>query len=158
VARRKPSRGRRPAYHGTVPTSARDKLTLGRLLLQPNVWTVGAILALIGFPALRDATADPMRRNHYFSEADCRCDYGDRCTLDRGRWAGPWYARDVANRRFDDPGAGQCRSQSHGSSASRYWSSSAVDRPLESYHGPVAIEAGYRGGFGGTGRVRAAGS
>jgi hypothetical protein len=158
VARRKPSRGRRPTYHGTVPTLARDKLTFGKWLLRPNTWAVGAILALIGLPALRDATADPMRRNRYFSEADCRCDYGDRCTLEGSRWTGPWYAREAANRRFDAPGAGQCRSQSHGSSYTRRWSSGGGSRLPEPYHGPVAIEAGYRGGFGGTGRVRAAGS
>lgn len=120
-----------------------------------EVWLPVGIVACIGFPLLRDATADPMQRNRYADERSCRCDYGDRCRLEDGQWTGPWYARDRGDQWGGDPGAGACRS----GGGSRYGYGGSRTTPAEdAYRGPASVERGYRGGFGGSGRVRAASS
>lgn len=118
--------------------------------------TIGAV-ALIGLPILRDVTADPMRRNRYVDRASCECDYGNRCERDyaNGGWTGPWYARDVSDRRVDDPGEGECRR--HYGTRYGYSGYGGYGRDT-GYRPPTSVESGYRGGFGATGRVRAAGS
>lgn len=125
-----------------------------RSLEVPLLWLGAA--AFIGFPILRDATADQMQRNRYGNDrSSCECDYGaDRCSYVETDWVGPWYASEEANRRADDPGVGACWRRGHGAG---YYA--GARRPGEdTYRGPSGIERGYRGGFGGTGRVRAAGS
>lgn len=123
----------------------------------PWMWVGAAVL--IGFPMLRDATADRMLRNRYANQYSCECDYGpQRCSPVGGQWVGPWYARDLAKRATDDPGlGGTCPSRGatggYGGTY-RYGSGPAPD----GYEPPRSVEQGYRGGFGGTGRVRAAGS
>lgn len=117
------------------------------------LWTLGAAV-LIGFPLLRDATSDPMLRNIYADRSSCECEYASGCTTnDSGRWVGPWYARNSDQRHADDPGAGgTCSNRSsHGSSYSGY-------RGDEQPSSRVGVENGHRGGFGGSGRVRGAGS
>lgn len=120
----------------------------------PLLWLGAA--AFIGFPILRDATADSMQRNRYGSDrASCECDYGvDRCTYTDGGWVGPWYADRASDRRGDDPGTGRCW---QGRTGGGYYAGGL--RPADdAYRAPIGVERGYRGGFGGTGRVRAAGS
>lgn len=121
-----------------------------RSLEVPLLW-IGAV-AFIGFPLLRDATADPMSRNRYTDRASCECDYGgNHCSWDNAtsRWVGPWYARRESDRQAGDPGWGACRTR--GPAMAGYLGGSR-------YVPPQSVESGYRGGFGGTGRVRAAGS
>ncbi|MBP3984340.1 hypothetical protein J5837_07845 [Pseudoxanthomonas helianthi] len=148
---RKRRKGRRPDY--IVRATAKDK----RGWWSEVPWWWLGVAAFIGFPMLRDATSDKMQRNRYADEASCRCDYGDRCDLDwnqengPGKWVGPWYASNDADRRADDPGMGACRTHGGG------YRSGYVYRD-DGYRGPASVERGYRGGFGGTGRVRAAGS
>lgn len=125
--------------------------TRKRSLEVPLLWLAGA--AFIGFPILRDATADDMLRNRYSDSQSCECDYGARCTYEGGRWYGPWYARDADDRTWDDPGpGGQCRvgSGGHGGSYYAYRGGS-----YDGYRARTGIERGYRGGFGASGRVRA---
>ena len=119
----------------------------------PLLWI--GVAAFVGFPMLRDATSDRMLRNRYGSDLySCECDYGrDRCSYRDGHWVGPWYARDAQDRRPDDPGAGACRSG--GGHVGYAYSGRRGNDP---YQPPSSVERGYRGGFGGTGRVRAAGS
>jgi hypothetical protein len=121
----------------------------------PLLW-IGAA-ALIGFPILRDATADPMQRAVYWDRESCECDYGaGRCSLQDARWVGPWYARKDADRKADDPGvSGQCVTSGR---AGHYFYGSAGYTGASGYRGPRAVENGHRGGFGGTGRVRSAAS
>lgn len=117
-------------------------------------WTLGAIL--IGFPLIRDATSDRMNRGVYPNEASCRCAYSaQQCTRgDNGRYLGPWYARDAADRRPDDPGEGNRCGTARTGSGGGYYSYGGND----DVRGRTGVESGYRGGFGGSGRVRAAGS
>lgn len=125
----------------------------------PWMWVGAAVL--IGFPLLRDATADRMLRNRYANQYSCECDYGpQRCSREAGGWVGPWYARDLAKRAADDPGhGGTCPRRG---TAGGYGGSVAYGRGpgtgTYDYDPPRSVEHGYRGGFGGTGRVRAAGS
>jgi hypothetical protein len=119
----------------------------------PLLWI--GVAAFVGLPMLRDATSDRMLRNRYGNDSySCECDYGrDRCSYRDGQWVGPWYARDAQDRQPDDPGAGSCRSGGgHGGYAY------SGQRGTDPYRSPTSVERGYRGGFGGTGRVRAAGS
>ena len=112
--------------------------------------TIGAG-ALIGLPLLLEATREPMLRNHYADRASCECDYQQGCGRDSasGSWAGPWYAQDPGDRRAGDPGAGACPRNSgyHGGYGYVY---------SPGRYPPTSIEHGYRGGFGGTGRVHSA--
>lgn len=149
MARRKPKR-KFPDIIQQLPDRERK-----RSLEVPLLWIGVAVLA--GFPILRDATSDPMQRNQYGSDVrSCECDYGrDRCERHQGNWVGPWYASESADARKDDPGGGACRSRYSGSSYAYGARPSGAD---EGYRGPRSIETGYRGGFGGSGRVRAAGS
>jgi hypothetical protein len=126
-----------------------------RSLEAPLLWIGVALFA--GFPMVRDATSEPMLRNRYGSDLrSCECDYGqDRCVRQDGGWVGPWYARDAADVRPDDPGRGVCRVRSGGYSYAYSGRSSGQD---DGYRAPASVESGYRGGFGGSGRVRAAGS
>jgi hypothetical protein len=146
VGKKSRSKRARPHWIDSSPPPRR------RSLVEPLMW-VGAA-ALIGFPILRDATADTMVRNEYHDAASCECDYsGAQCAWNGNtrRFVGPWYAPIGTKPAADDPGGGQCRTRH----ASGYYGSGggAAD-----YRGPTSVEAGYRGGFGGTGRVRAAGS
>lgn len=124
----------------------------------PLLWL--GVAAFVGFPVLRDATSDKMQRNRYGADRySCECDYGpERCSYRDGNWVGPWYAVDLADRKSDDPGRGACRERGSGSGSHIYGYSGASSARQDAYRGPSAVEAGYRGGFGGTGRVRAAGS
>lgn len=115
----------------------------------PLLWLGAA--AFIGFPMLRDATSDPMRRNRYADRYSCECDYdSSRCEYNEGSWTGPWYADRAGDRKSGDPGQGQCRSG--GVARYGYYGGGSE------YHPPIGVEKGYRGGFGGTAHVRAAGS
>jgi hypothetical protein len=119
----------------------------------PLLWLGAA--AFIGFPMLRDATSDPMRRNRYMDRYSCECDYdSSRCNYDGGSWVGPWYADRASDRKPDDPGHGQCRSGGGG----RYGYYGGGGGGNSEYRPPTGVEKGYRGGFGGTAHVRAAGS
>jgi hypothetical protein len=122
----------------------------------PWMWVGAAVL--IGFPMLRDATADRMLRNRYVNQYSCECDYGQqRCRREGGQWLGPWYASDPAKRAADDPGhGGTCpsRGSTGGYVGYRYVGGTSPS----DYEPSRSVERGYRGGFGGTGRVRAAGS
>lgn len=143
-------RGKRPAF---IQKATQDKPSF------EIPWLALGAAALIGFPLLRDATSDSMRRNHYADRGSCECDYADRCTRDlaTGSWDGPWYADDAADRKADDPGEGACRRPGgYGNSGGGYYSYGRAG--AGGYRGPVSIEHGYRGGFGGTAHVRAAGS
>jgi hypothetical protein len=121
------------------------------------MWVGAAVL--IGFPLLRDATADRMLRNRYANQHSCECDYGpQRCSFDTRGWVGPWYARDPGKRAVDDPGpGGTCPSRGTvgGSGGSFAYGRGTAGND---YDPPRSVERGYRGGFGATGRVRAAGS
>lgn len=129
-----------------------------RSLEVPLLWL--GVAAFIGYPLLRDATSDKMQRNRYGSDQfSCECDYGaGACEYQGGTWVGPWYAVDAADRKADDPGRGTCRERGTGSSGRGYAYSGNSSVQQEAYRGPNGVESGYRGGFGGTGRVRAAGS
>lgn len=131
-----------------------------RSLEVPLLWL--GVAAFVGYPVLRDATSDPMQRNRYGSDKySCECDYGaGRCSLQDGNWLGPWYAVNAQDRKPDDPGSGLCREHDRGYGGHTYASTYSRNAltSQETYRGPRGIESGYRGGFGGTGRVRAAGS
>ena len=119
-----------------------------------QLWALGAA-ALIGFPLLRDATSDPMQRNVYANRSNCECEYATGCAItENGRWVGPWYAINSDQRKADDPGeGGTCGGQSRNGSGGYH--SYRGDGQTESR---VGVEKGYRGGFGGSARVRGAGS
>jgi hypothetical protein len=130
-----------------------------RRSLTAPLWAIG--IALVGYPLVRDATADRMVRNTYRNAESCACAYSPaQCsTNEEGKWVGPWYASNTDDRKPDDPGSGKyCGSGSssgyHGgySGLSSYGSGSRDTSPAS------GVEHGYRGGFGGSGRVRAAGS
>jgi hypothetical protein len=145
-------RKKRNHYPGVVQRAPESRRK--RSYEVPLLWLGAA--AFIGFPILRDATADPMQRNRYGNDRySCECDYGaDRCSYtDRG-WVGPWYAERAADRGAEDPGTGRCWQPRPGGS---YYA--GTGRPVhDAYRPPSGVERGYRGGFGGTGRIRAAGS
>ena len=126
-----------------------------RSLEVPLLWL--GVAAFVGYPMLRDATSDRMQRNRYGSDQfSCECDYGPgNCSLREGSWAGPWYAEDAADRKHGDPGIGACRERERGYYRTAY---AGVPRPDPAYRSPASVDAGYRGGVGGSGRVRAAGS
>jgi hypothetical protein len=121
-----------------------------RSLVEPLMW-VGAA-ALIGFPFLRDATADKMVRNEYRDRASCECDYGaGRCVGSGRHFVGPWYADAGVKPAADDPGPGMCYRRHNGLYVSGLGGNA-------DYRPPASVEHGFRGGFGSTGRVRSAGS
>jgi hypothetical protein len=141
----------------------------GRRSSSPPLWDrawpwYSLVGVLVAFPLIRDMTADPMQRAVFRNEASCRCAYPQAtCTRDdRGNWVGPWYARDAKDRRPDDPGRGQyCYHGGgyHGGYFSGGASGGASTASTNPDVSPAArVESGYRGGFGGSGRVRAAGS
>lgn len=148
MARRKP-RGR-PAYvRKAEPTRKRS--------YEAPLWALGAAL-VIGYPLVRDATADRMARNTYANSSSCACAYSvQQCTVSNNRWVGPWYAVSTEDRKADDPGEGRhCATRVSGGSSGAYYYGGANDRDGV---GPrTGVEKGYRGGFGATGRIRAAGS
>jgi hypothetical protein len=121
--------------------------------LQAPLWAIG--IALVGYPLLRDATADKMQRNTYRNAESCACAYSPtQCSRDENSWVGPWYASRAGDRKYDDPGEGQyCRTGTSGMRFGSYGGTSG-DGAVEPATG---TQRGYRGGFGGTGRVRAAG-
>lgn len=142
--------------HSTVVTRAEGNRR--RSLEVPLLWL--GVAAFIGYPVLRDSTSDRMQRNRYGSDQfSCECDYGaGACRYQGGHWFGPWYAVDRADRKPDDPGRGACRTRGAGYGGHAYAYSNGGSVQQDAYRGPNGVEAGYRGGFGGTGRVRAAGS
>lgn len=126
---------------------------------------VGVILAN-GLWRTRDVQA--MQRNRYLSLDDCDCDYGSaQCHVDQGQWYGPWYLRDAALRAGDaqDPGPGHCNvaagvEATAGSGAGVGGQAGGYGYGHGSgyrFRGPVAVEEGYRRGFGGTARLGFAG-
>lgn len=128
-----------------------------RSLEVPLLWL--GVAAFVGYPMLRDATSDKMQRNRYGSDQwSCECDYGaGRCNFEKGNWVGPWYAREVTDRKSDDPGRGACRER-HAGGGYYHGGYAGAGASDDGYRSPRSVEAGYRGGFGGTRRVRAAGS
>ncbi len=145
MADRKP--GHRPDYvRKAAPTRKRSP--------EAPLWALGAAL-MIGYPIVRDATADKMARNTYANAASCACAYSEsQCSASGSRWVGPWYAVAPEDRDASDPGAG--RHCGTGGSRAVYYAGRADDRDRVTPR--TGVEAGYRGGFGATGRVRAAGS
>ncbi|RZA18531.1 MAG: hypothetical protein EOP93_10985 [Lysobacteraceae bacterium] len=148
-ASKRKRKGRRPDYIVRASTGGKGRWWAD----VPWLWLGAA--ALIGFPMLRDASSDRMLRNRYADEASCRCDYAERCGADMTQpansrqWVGPWYAGSAGDRAADDAGAGACRSGGgHGGVGGYAYRQ-------EGYREPVSIERGYRGGFGGSGHVRA---
>jgi hypothetical protein len=142
---RKPRRTRRPDYiTGPAPTK--------RSLEHPMWWLLGA--ALIAWPLLRDATATKMSRNRYANLESCSCAYSrQQCEASKDDWVGPWYPKEGETQDPGNPGRGKdCSSSSRG-----YYGGFASTQD-DRVRGPTGVEHGYRGGFGGTGRVRAAGS
>ena len=151
------------------PTYARKKESRQtRRSLNAPLWAIG--IALVGYPLIRDATADRMQRNTYRNLASCECAYSRaQCsTNDSGQWVGPWYATDSEDRKPDDPGSGKyCssggyRSGYHGGYGGWSGNSSGGSTAASNLGGsdtgpPTGAERGYRGGFGGSGRVRAGG-
>ena len=123
--------------------------------LWTHAWPFGLAAVLIGFPIVRDATADKMQRKVFANQASCECAYTVvQCTRrSDGRWVGPWYATRAEDRLADDPGEGRrCETggRVYGSGGGYYGGAYNSDvRPA------TGLEAGHRGGFGGTGRVRA---
>jgi hypothetical protein len=119
-------------------------------MTEPLMW-VGAI-ALLGIPLVRDLSADRMVRNQYRDLESCDCDYSAaRCdwNSEASRYVGPWYAATGTKPDAADPGPGRCYLPHQ---RGVYFGGAGSYRP------PATVEHGFRGGFGGTGRVRAAGS
>jgi hypothetical protein len=146
---------RRPSKRHPKPAAPKMKPYKPRRSIEGPLWVIGAA-ALIGFPLLRDATADKMLRNTYANSSSCHCAYSvAQCNRDGNRWVGPWYARDAADRQADDPGAGNdCQRSSRSGGSGAYYGSGRSDDGI----GPrTGVETGHRGGFGGSGRVRAGG-
>jgi hypothetical protein len=163
-----PGQRRSPTY------SRKSESRETRRSLNAPLWAIG--IALVGYPLLRDATADRMQRTTYRNLASCECAYSrDKCsTNSSGQWVGPWFATDADDRKPDDPGSGKyCPSGRSGgyhggyawggnSSGSSTGSSSGSSAGASSFSGgdvgpPIGAERGHRGGFGGSGRVRAGG-
>lgn len=118
------------------------------------LWALGAAV-FIGYPLLRDGTADRMARNTYANEASCSCAYSlAQCSRSDGRWVGPWYAVSSEDREASDPGDGRLCGGSTGGGGYVYSNGRAPGDASPR----TGVERGYRGGFGATGRVRAAGS
>ena len=156
-----------PAKRPDYIRKTEDRKT--RRSLNAPLWAIG--IALVGYPLLRDATADRMQRNTYRNIASCECAYSRaQCsTNSSGQWVGPWYAADPAERKPDDPGEGKwCNSGGrgfhgsyggYGSNSSNSGNTSSGSNIASQDTTPMSgIERGYRGGFGSSGRVRAAGS
>ena len=142
------SRKRHPASYISKAVPERKRSYEAPLL------ALGA-LVVIGYPLLRDATADRMARNTYANAASCHCAYSpSQCSQSNGRWIGPWYAVASKDRDATDPGEGRHCSRSTGGGAYLYSRYPSPDDPAPR----TGVERGYRGGFGATGRVRAAGS
>jgi hypothetical protein len=119
------------------------------------LWALG--IALVGYPLLRDATADKMQRYAYRNQASCECAYSSaQCHREENEWVGPWFARDAADREPGDPGAGRYCGRTGSGFHGGYYAGGAADPGREV--GPATgVRSGYRGGFGATGSVRAAG-
>jgi hypothetical protein len=145
---------RRPSKRRPKPPAPRLAPYKPKRSIEGPLWVIGAAV-LIGYPLVRDATADKMLRNHYANAASCHCAYSPaQCSADGTRWVGPWYARDAEDRHADDPGAGNSCPRSSGGSGGYYYGSGRSDDGV----GPrTGVETGHRGGFGGSGRVRAGG-
>ena len=144
---------RRPSKRRPKPAAPKMKPYKPKRSLEGPLWVIGAAV-LIGYPFVRDATADKMLRNTYSSAESCRCEYSRaQCDVDGGRWVGPWYARDAEDRHMDDPGPGKdCRTGRSGGSGGYYGSYGNSGDGQR-----TGIETGHRGGFGGSGNVRAGG-
>lgn len=137
----------RPPSHGHERPRKRS--------IEGPLWLVGAAV-LIGYPFVRDFTTDRMQRNTYANAASCECAYGHgQCQFADGRWVGPWYAVDPEDRTAGDPGQGRSCGRSRSGTGSYGHVGSSGRDDVSSRTG---VETGNRGGFGGTGRVRAAGS
>lgn len=152
MAKRKP--GGRPSYiSATKSERKRSHDAPGWDSYELGFWVlIGAVA--IGYPIVRDATADRMARNTYANSESCACAYSDaQCTVSNGRWVGPWYAASSEDREASDPGEGRHCGSSY--SGGTYIAGSGRNDGATPRTG---VEKGYRGGFGATGRVRAAGS
>lgn len=113
----------------------------------PLLWLGAA--ALIGYPIVRDLTAEPVQRGGYADRYSCECDYSDRCVYENGRWYGPWYP-DKAQDPRDAQAGNRCRH--HRGYYGGYGTASGYRSDGE-YRAPT-MERGYRGGFGSTGTAR----
>jgi hypothetical protein len=138
---------------GPAPPSTRSNPKKRDFPVEGALWVVGGLL--VGWPLLRDATSDEMRRNTYSNQASCECAYSStQCKREGGSWVGPWYAVDEDDREAGDPGEGRrC-----GSSGGSGHASAFASRGGDDVRGRTGVQQGHRGGFGGTGRVRAGGS
>lgn len=118
---------------------------------------MGAVAGAVALPALFGGT--DVQRNRYGTREDCIADYSEaQCRPDfpisgyaagaATYYYGPWYRSNINARAKDmsDPGAGHFY---HGGASG--FSSAGL-------HGPAAVEAGTRGGFGSHGHVSARGS
>ena len=120
------------------------------------LWALG--IALVGYPLLRDGTADKMQRYSYRNQASCECAYSSaQCQREGNEWLGPWFARDAADREPGDPGAGTYCGRLGGGYHGTYFVGGGAD-PGNEVTPATGVRSGYRGGFGATGGVRAAGS
>lgn len=123
---------------------------------------LGVVAGGVGLTALSSGT--PVQRNRYASLEECKADYTEaQCNsdtpVDSSRsgvvtrsYYGPWYRSDYATRSDpSDPGPGRrYTSGGIGATASGFAGGGSS--------GPSNVEHGSRGGFGHSGRVRAASS
>lgn len=132
-----------------TPTITRPgPLKRKRSFAVPLLWLGAA--GLIGYPIVRDLTAEPVQRGGYADRYSCECDYSDRCTYENGRWYGPWYPQKAQDPR-DEQAGNRCRR--HGGYHGGYYGgygNAAGSRSDADYRAPT-VEQGYRGGFGRTG-------
>ena len=120
---------------------------------QAPMWAIG--IALVGYPLLRDLTADSMQRYTYRNAQSCACAYSTaQCSFEGGEWVGPWFATRASDRKYDDPGQGKDCSTARSSS---FHGGYASGGPQDEITANKGSQFGRRGGFGGSGRVRGAG-
>lgn len=116
----------------------------------PLLWLGAA--TLIGYPIVRDITAEPMQRGGYADRYSCECDYHDRCSYENGRWYGPWYPETAQDPR-DAQANSRCRHSRVYYGSYGGYGATAGNRSDAEYRAPTT-ERGYRGGFGLTGNTR----
>ena len=95
MAQRRPTKRRKDRRTPDTRPSAPRK---PKRSLEGPLWLIGAAV-LIGFPMVRDATADKMQRNTYANASSCHCAYSaSQCRRDEDQWVGPWYASYAEDR------------------------------------------------------------
>ncbi|RNF81891.1 hypothetical protein [Montanilutibacter psychrotolerans] len=117
---------------------------------------IAGLAAVVAFPIFRDATGEEMKRDRYGADQySCQCDYGSRCEHADGGWVGPWYPADTGNGLSGTREWGECSQDTRGTNyrSGGYY---GAGRSMLDYHSPVSRESGYRGGFGGSARIRSA--